>query len=229
MDLLQKTLLVLHIASGFSSLAMGLAISFFFRKGDAMHKKMGKVYFAGMMGVFVTAVLLMVLFRFQIFLFAIAIFSFYLAYGGFRSIRLKNATKPALMDWTAAILAMVVGAGIFIYGCMIFHQTGGFHVLGLLCLIFGFFTVSTSYRDIKGKNKKEKEPLWWWYQHVQGMSGSLIAATTAFAVTSLNFIVPGTSFDWILWLLPTAIGAPMIAVTIRKMRLKAAKPKTSTV
>ena len=225
MEILQKVLLILHIASGFSSLAMGLVIVFFFGKGTSVHKKMGMVYFIGMIGVFISAMLLMVLFKFQTFLFAMAVFSFYLAYGGFRSIRLKKTAQPKMVDWVAAVLAILTGTGIFGYGWWIFFKVGGFHILGMLCLIFGFFTVFTAYGDIKGKNKKEKEPLWWWYQHVQGMAGSLIAATTAFAVTSLTFVIPGTSLDWILWLLPTAIGAPMIAVTVRRMKAQAASTK----
>lgn len=219
MDTLNKVFLYSHILCGFASLVIGLMVSFIFKKGDQRHRLLGRVYFISMTGTFVFAILLLVFFRFQVFLFAIAIFSYYMAYGGFRSIRLRKTAQPQFIDWIAAALAIVSGTGLMIYGSRVFYITGGFHVLGMLCLIFGFFTVRTAVGDIRGKFKKDKEALWWLYQHIQAMSGSLIAATTAFCVTSLNFIIPGTSMDWVLWLLPSAIGAPAIAVTIRKLKL----------
>jgi hypothetical protein len=47
------------------------------------------------------------------------------------------------------------------------------------------------------------------------MGGSYISAVTAFVVVNFQF-QPG----FVLWLLPTAIGSPLIAMAIRKRRTK---------
>jgi hypothetical protein len=49
----------------------------------------------------------------------------------------------------------------------------------------------------------------WWYNHIGGMGGGYIATVTAFVVVNVK-MNPG----WILWLLPTAIGAPIIYRTV---------------
>lgn len=185
------------------------------KKGNARHKKLGMVYMYGMSTVFVTAVLYVSFFSWNAFLFAIAVFSFHMAYSGLRSIRLRGAEGLATIDWIAGIAAAVVGAGILSYGVLLFSKTTSFSILALLCVIFGFFTVQAAIRDLRTKSRK-KDKHWWLSQHISGMLGSLIAATTAFSVQNLGFIIPGHSVDWILWLLPTAIGVPLMVYYISK-------------
>ena len=185
------------------------------KKGNVLHKKLGRVYFYAMSTVFVTAVLYVSLYSWNAFLFAIAVFSFYMAYSGFRSIRLRLQEKLATIDWFAGITASLVGTGILSYGIFLFSRSGSFSILALLCVIFGFFTVQAAIRDVRVKSRK-KDKHWWLSQHISGMLGSLIAATTAFSVQNLEFLIPGHNADWILWLLPTAIGVPLIVYYISK-------------
>lgn len=217
--------MVTHVIGGFSSLLFGIIIMLLPKKGNLLHKQMGRVYFYGMSTVFVTAVLFVSLVRWNTFLFAIAVFSFYLCYSGFRAIRSKKATKIAPIDWVSAVLAICVGLGLFIYGVLIFNKLHTFHILAFLCVVFGFFTVFAAVQDLRTKMNVNKSKDWWIRQHISGMLGSLIAATTAFSVQNLNFLIPGESMDWLLWLLPTVIGAPLINQQIAKLK----KPKTQRV
>ena len=52
--------------------------------------------------------------------------------------------------------------------------------------------------------------MFWWYAHLQGMLGSYIAAWTAFLVVTVD---PLVHWGVVLWVLPTAIGVPSIALT----------------
>lgn len=220
-------LLVAHVIGGFSSLTLGILIAILPKKGNKLHKKMGHIYFYGMTTVFVSAVLLVSFIKWNAFLFAIAVFSFYLCYSGFRAIRLRKQKGPALIDWIVAGLAITVGIGLFIYGLLIFYQVQSFHVLGLLCLIFGFFTAFSAIQDVHTKMSPHKSKDWWLRQHISGMMGSLIAATTAFSVQNLNFLIPGQNMDWLLWLLPTVIGTPFISVQIANLKGKGLKKKAA--
>jgi hypothetical protein len=56
--------------------------------------------------------------------------------------------------------------------------------------------------------------MFWWYEHLQGMMGSYIAAWTAFsAVTLSRFLGSRHDLTWIVWLWPTIIGVPAISLT----------------
>ena len=82
MNYLTHLLLTLHILFGSLALiASVLAISN--KKGKQAHRLFGKIYFWGMVGVFITAVPLAI-FKLNVFLLLIAIFSFYLAFAGMR-------------------------------------------------------------------------------------------------------------------------------------------------
>ena len=74
---LEKPLLYIHILAGFVSLGTAYLL-LFLKKGDKRHKKYGMYYVYGMSIIFVTAIPLSMMGVVQPFLFAIAIFSFYL-------------------------------------------------------------------------------------------------------------------------------------------------------
>ena len=80
---LEKPLLYIHILAGFVSLGTAYLL-LFLKKGDKRHKKYGMYYVYGMSTIFVTAIPLSMMGVVQPFLFAIAIFSFYFAFAGFR-------------------------------------------------------------------------------------------------------------------------------------------------
>ena len=73
--------------------------------------------------------------------------------------------------------------------------------------------------------RKPKEKMFWWYDHLGNMIGSYIAAWTAFSVTTLVRVFPGAGM-W-MWLWPTMLGVPAIALTIAyyKRRFAPRKPR----
>ena len=52
--------------------------------------------------------------------------------------------------------------------------------------------------------------------HIGNMMGAYIATVTAFVVVNINFVKPG----WIVWLLPTALGLPVIMCYTRVWKKK---------
>src|SRR2546422_10573869 len=101
-----KIVLAFHNTGGVTALvsaAGALAAS----KGDRWHVYSGRAFALGMLVVFLTA-LPMTFLRPNLFLFLIALFSFYLVLTGWLRARNRGGT-PALADWVAAI-AMAVTA-----------------------------------------------------------------------------------------------------------------------
>ena len=100
-----ETLLLIHIASGSIALfSAALAIST--EKGKKIHVLSGKSYFWGMVLIFLTAIPMSII-NSNVFLFLIAIFSFYLAFSGMRFA--KNRTGvPTRVDLIAVITAVLV-------------------------------------------------------------------------------------------------------------------------
>src|SRR5207245_5580140 len=103
MDSLVTTLRWIHISAGM--IALGLApIAMLTVKGGRAHRRWGKTYFWAMAVVASTAVIL-ALWRPQIFLALLAVFSFYLAFTGYRVLWRKRPGRwqgPVAVDWGAA-------------------------------------------------------------------------------------------------------------------------------
>jgi len=88
-------------------------------------------------------------------------------------------------------------------------------------LVFGFFLFSMSLQDLIKMKRKKFVKNAWLFDHIGRMSGSFIATTTAFIVVNFS-MTPA----WVLWLLPTAIGIPLIFMASKKWRNKfSVKPK----
>ena len=89
---IELPLLYIHILAGFISLGIAYFL-LFIKKGNKRHKKLGMIYVYGMSTIFVTAIPLSLLGEFNPFLFVIAIFSFYLAFSGYRQGRDRNGAR----------------------------------------------------------------------------------------------------------------------------------------
>ena len=55
----------------------------------------------------------------------------------------------------------------------------------------------------------------WLYDHISRMGGSFIATSTAFLLVNIQ-IEP----VWVMWLLPTIVGTPMIVLASRNWKNK---------
>jgi hypothetical protein len=67
--------------------------------------------------------------------------------------------------------------------------------------------------DVRKFRRPPTEKMHWWFTHIAAMCGGYIATVTAFVVVNVQ-MNPG----WVPWLLPTAIGTPLIMRTIRKYK-----------
>ena len=96
-----QILLPIHILAGtIALLCAALAVSS--EKGKRLHVLAGRTYFWGMVTIFSTAIPMSIISS-NIFLFLIAIFSFYLAFAGMRFARNRKGVAT-ILDWIAICL-----------------------------------------------------------------------------------------------------------------------------
>lgn len=206
--------LLLHIAGGTVSLLAGL-VAMLTKKGGRPHRLAGKIYFGGMSTVFVTALALS-LGHHRDFLLMVAFFSYYLTVRGYRILSLKKlheGQKPAPLDW---VITIVSGGFIVVllgWGTLALLQGAS---MGIVALVFGGVGASFLTADVKSFFRAPKEKMHWWYGHISGMGGSYISAVTAFIVVNIQL----PQHQWVLWVLPAAIGGTLITRTIRKYKVK---------
>ena len=137
----------------------------------------------------------------NIFLFLIAVFSFYLAFAGMRFARNRKGIATTL-DWIAVSLMILSGLGMLILAAIYFTDDNSQYIV---LLVFGFLAVFLGYGDyISHKNKtatgKERVA-----KHLTNMMAGTIAVITAVLVVN-----PPSDPEWIWWLLPTVLIVPAI-------------------
>jgi hypothetical protein len=184
-----------------------------------------------MAGVAVTALILS--FALPVFFLAmVAVFSFYSAFAGYRVLSLKDmhaGARPKAVDWLAAVITMLSSFLLFLMGFLkpqlmgvgVIQVAG--HAVSIVSVVFGVIGMSMGLGSIAEFLKPPKEKMFWWFDHMQGMIGSYIAALTAFSAVNLTRWFGAA---WWVWLWPTIIGAPAIAVwTTYYKKQFSAKPK----
>lgn len=218
---MERILLLSHAVSGGLVLLIGL-LNFLNRKGAKYHRLFGKIYVGTMWWLCLSAFLIISFYRFSFFLMVIGILTFYSSFVGVRVVRRKKPGTESWYDWAVAAITGLFGVGLIIYGIRFFVLTEGFHLLGMLSLIFGFITLQSGVRDLRFFNNSRRisEKRWWLYQHVGAMGGSYIAAITAFAVQNSEVFIPNDSLNWLAWIVPAIIGTPVISLINRKYRRK---------
>jgi hypothetical protein len=194
-----EILLPIHIASGSIALFSAvLAIST--EKGKKFHVLSGKSYFWGMVLIFLTAIPMSII-NSNVFLFLIAIFSFYLAFSGMRFARNRSGV-PTRVDLIAVNFMFLSGAGMWILA-IIFYINNDSQFITLI--VFGFLALSLGYGDFrtfKNETAKGKERI---AKHLTNMMGGTIAVVTAVLVVN-----PPTDPEWVWWILPTFLITPLI-------------------
>ncbi|MDB5239953.1 MAG: hypothetical protein JWP57_578 [Spirosoma sp.] len=226
MQTLHTVNLVIHIASGFTSLTVGL-IPMIAKKGGRVHRLAGQIFFWAMFGVFITATvswLQQPAKPFFQFLLMIGFFSFHMALTGVRTLRMKSQKMlPARFDWLVAGVAMVGGAIALLFGLWQLYNglmMGKFTMFSILYLLFGSFFLRNGQMDwwlYSGWVPMENRH--WLYNHIIRMVGAYIASFTAFCVVnSDNIPLPSI----LVWTLPGMIGGVLIARTVQHYKRKSA-------
>jgi hypothetical protein len=229
-----RVLLMLHIGCGavaFVCAPVALATA----KGGKTHRRWGKVYFWAMAGVAVTALILS--FALPVFFLAmVAVFSFYSAFAAYRMLYLKDMYKgarPKAVDWAAAMITILSSFLLFLLGFLrpLVMQVGVIQVAGhtvsIVSVVFGIIGMRMGQASIAGFIKPPTEKMFWWFGHMEGMIGSYIAALTAFSAVNLTRWFGSV---WWVWLWPTMVGVPAIAVwTAYYKKQFSPKPKVAAI
>lgn len=208
MNVVFNILLGLHIAGGTMGLATG-TYNLFRRKGDKQHRTAGRIFTVGMYTAGLSALGLSVL-HLNYFLFIVGIFTLYMTATGNRYLHLKGmdkGQKPAFIDkvLTSAMLLMSI----------LFIALGTMRVVvnrdnfGVVFFVFGIIALRFVLADLNHYRGRIKIKNYWLLAHLQRMTGSYIAATTAFLVVNAKYL-PSSIPSFVTWLLPTVILTPLI-------------------
>ncbi len=218
-----RVFLGVHIAAGASSFLLA-PVALATAKGGKQHRRWGKVYLWSM-GVVAATALPMALYRPVLFLALVAVFSFYACFSAWRVLALKDLPKGGHakpIDWAAGVITFVASACLAGFGAF---KPAIVQNMGIVAIVFGVIGMSLAFGQMKSFLWKPTEKMFWWYTHLGNMIGSYIAAWTAFSAVTLSQFFGNA---WYVWLWPTMIGVPAIALTTayykRKFapRLKAA-------
>lgn len=211
--------LIIHIVCGFTAFIVA-PIAMAVKKGGDAHRRWGKVFFWAMCGVSFAA-LIMAPMHNNLFLTLVAVFSFYLAFSGYRALyrkNLKSWREVKFIDWFVVCLNGVFCLVLIIIGIQKLPDA-----FGTISIVFGSIGLINSSRDlvsfIRPRNVKGK----WFFSHMGGMIGAYIAAVSAFSAVNLNFEWLPVSIQW-LW--PTLIGVPAMLFWMRSYRAKFSKGKS---
>ena len=203
-DTIAGILLVIHIAAGSVALlaALGALLT---PKGARWHILTGRVYAAGMTVIFLTAVPLAALDG-NVFLLLIAVFSFYLAFAGWRFARNRRG-RPQALDWTAMAVMALTGVGMWAYAAAL--RIGG-DGQWVTMLLFGAIAVAMSLADVRfyrgaGTIRSAAAGGRRIRRHLTNMLAGTIATITAVTVVNIEMTPV-----WLPWILPTIIITPLI-------------------
>lgn len=190
-------------------------------KGGDWHRRWGKVFFYGMIGVCATAIIMGILHPARFLLALVAVFSFHMIASGYRSLYLKQLHKglrPARIDLVLHGVAGVVNGGLLIWG-LAHLLLGGLDTQALLFTVFGLIGTLMVVNGIMRFYRRRHDKREWLYGHIAGFLGGYIATVSAFSAVNLNMIQP----TWLQWLWPTIIGVPLIFFWIWWLRRRFAK------
>jgi hypothetical protein len=194
-----ELLLAVHITAGIVAL-VGAALALCSAKGNKLHRLSGVASFWAMSAIFTTAIPMAIITG-NIFLFLIAIFSFYLAFAGRQFAKNRKGIAKTI-DWVAIGLVLISGIGMWVLAVIYFLSQNSQYIT---LVVFGFIALAIGYQDyIRYKNtiavgKKRIAG------HLTHMMGGTIAVVTAVLVVNVS-IEP----VWIWWILPTLVIAPVI-------------------
>jgi hypothetical protein len=207
---LYSVLLAVHITAG----TLGLIAAVLATVNKALnlphwwHVRTGNTFVMAMATIFITATAMSLL-KPNVFLLLVGVFSFYMAFSGWRYA--KNRTgKPTLLDWLTVSSMLTVSVIMIVFG--IYLNTAG-NGLGVVVIVFGFIGGALSLTDYRSLRKGGLTGKLRITRHLTMMLGGAIAALTAFTVVNVEMTPV-----FIPWLAPTMLITPIIVFWNRKIR-----------
>lgn len=208
MENLIKIIIYVHAFFGGIGLIAGTAIMFS-KKGNLLHKKLGKIFSVGML---ISSVISLFICMFpnhhNSFLLMIGIFTIYMILMGNRVINYKEEGYKNYFDKIISGIMLIISVIMILFTI---YQKIFYNNFPILLLIFGTLGFFMSYKDFvfyKNENRHKK----WLVSHVGRIVGAYIASVTAFLVAGAGF---GNNFY--AWILPSIIGTIYIVFWGRKL------------
>lgn len=202
MEFFVDALLVIHVLAGIVGLATAL-IAASNRKGSKIHRRVGTVFFWSMVVIGATAIPV-TFFRPNPFLFFIALFSFYMAFAGYR--RGRSRFSPKKLDVAVAVAMVLTGLIMIGFGALMVIDGVG---LGWALISFGALGTTFGAVDAREywlpRTHSEKIQV-----HLSRMLGGTIATITAVLVQQVTPLVQAEWANVVLWLGPTVVLTPLI-------------------
>ncbi|RQG96773.1 hypothetical protein [Natrarchaeobius oligotrophus] len=200
--------MAVHVLAGIAALVAGLG-AIATRKGGGRHNLFGRAYALAMAIVVVTAVPLAIRAG-NWFLLAIAVFSGYLVFAGYRVVQRRRAglTAPTALDLAGHGTMVAVGGGMI--GAGVWQSvTGPVGLAPALATFGGIGAGFAAFALAQFRSSPAKRPPWI-QKHVAFVGGAYIATVTAVITVNLSMVPP-----LIRWLGPTIVGTPLIVYAIR--------------
>ena len=203
--------LLVHITSGTIALIVAI-LAIVLKKGTIFHRRLGRAYICAMSLVFISALhLSFIAVPINWFLFGIAIFSYYLAFTGFRAGK-ERKNLPSTIDWIATCVMLFSTVFMLVLGVQLLWNQNN---LGVVLIIFGAVGGLLSVQDImqfrKGKIQGKERIL----RHLTRILASFIAVVTAvLVVNGAKLAIP----DLVNWLAPSVIITPLIIYMARSYK-----------
>ena len=217
MEQLFKIFLTLHIIGGILGIACG-TINIIRKKGDKIHRLIGKGFLYGMLtSGFISLILASM--HPNMFLFIIGIFTIFLVGTGQRYLSLRNLTsgqKPVLIDWALTLMMLVSGIVFVGLGINIIFNNDTFGIVFIVFGSVGLFFTRKDFRNYQGHIAIKN---YWLIEHINRMIAGYIASLTALLVVNGSYFtayIPTV----LLWLLPTIVLVPFIIYWTRKFKVK---------
>lgn len=220
-----QILIILHVLAALVSLVMA-PLAMWVHKGGYWHRQWGKVYFWGMTVANLSAIILL-FYRFNLFLLGVTILSFYGALTGYRVLYRKREGGN-WFDWGIALIATACALSLIGWAVVglvtgdflgIPHGTAVPSILIIFPIIFGGLILQGSITDIRLFLTPNTDRNWWWYYHMDRMLGSYIGLFTALMVQQVGPRLP-EQIAWVVWIAPAVIGGVWSNWLIKQYRQK---------
>ena len=164
------------------------------------------------MAVVAATAVVMSLIRSGLFFLLVALFSFYLAFTGYRVLYRKTARQHAgNADWLAVTVMLAGSVTLIAYGIYL-TLTSSF---GTVAIVFGTIGIFLAAADARAFLNQPTDKQAWWYTHMTRMLGAYIATVTAFSVVNFQFLPPVAR-----WLWATVVGTLGIIIWTRYYKKK---------
>jgi hypothetical protein len=209
-----KINIILHVTTGSLALITGLII-LITRKGGALHRLTGRLFLLLMAIVILTGLIGVFVFGRNTFLLVITVLSGYLAFSGYRIIKLKS-NKFKFTDVAVCILSLV-SISYFLYyfksigmiwSPVIIYSTVGYFVLIAFYDLGRYFIPQKTYKNL------------WIYEHVLKMLSAFSGLLSAFTGTVLPQYHPYSQFLPSVLVTFIAIGF-MISIAVNRKYMRA--------